>query len=339
MSRVLSALLALAFLASPLPSSAQTGDGSIRGFVKDEQGAVLPGVTVTANSPALLSPVVGVSDTGGYYRLLNLPPGTYAVTAELAGFSLWRREGIIMRAGITFSVDVDLKVGALAETITVSGDSPMIETGRPTSVLNIDGDLVRSAPITSRRLFSDALDLAPGVGSRNVDDGVGRRAYYFRGSHIYAHAFQLEGAPASAYIDSAAHSMGMGGDTVQDVEIKLGGADASTPLSTGVVMNVVTPRGQNQLKGSVSYSFQPLGWNGDNTPRGAGGSMYLVKLNSVWGSNVQTLFSASYNDKGGNAEDTYENFPGFGPSINVHEIISLSGGVPTGSGILVTMNN
>lgn len=450
MSRVLSTLLALAFLAQALPSSAQTGDGSIRGYVKDEQGAVLPGVTVTAHSPALLSPVIGVSDTGGYYRLLNLPPGTYAVTAELTGFSAWRREGIIMRAGITFSVDVDLKVGALAETITVTGDSPMIETNRPTSVLNIDGELVRSAPITSRRLFSDALDLAPGVGSRNVDDGVGRRAYYFRGSHIYAHAFQLEGAPASAYIDSAAHSMGMGGDTVQDVEIKLGGADASTPLSTGVVMNVVTPRGQNQLKGSVSYSYQPLSWNGDNTrggaapgglptfqevnqvdlsvggkivrdrvwffatyrhadlkngisrtdqdlaylyafrpdfqpfdnfsvskqpyvklttqagkhelsgfwqydrnrfssnrerdthqinPRGAGGSMYLVKLNSVWGSSVQTSFLASYNNKGGNAEDTYENFPGFGPSINVHQSTSISGGVPTGSGVLVTMNN
>ncbi len=283
---------------------------------------------------------------------------------------------------------------------------------------------MRSAPITSRRLFSDALDLAPGVGSRNVDDGVGRRAYYFRGSHIYAHAFQLEGAPASAYIDSAAHSMGMGGDTVQDVEIKLGGVDASTPMSTGVVMNVVTPRGQNQLKGSFSYSYQPLSWNGDNTkggaapgglptfqevnqcdvslggkiikdrvwffgtyryadlkngisrtdqdlaylrafnpdfepfdnfsvskqpyvkvttqagkhelsglwqydrnkfssnrerdthqinPRGAGGSMYLVKLNSVWGNSVQTSFSASYNNKGGNAEDTYDELPGLRP--------------------------
>ena len=450
MSRGFAVVLALASLASSAPAIAQTGDGSIRGFVKDEQGAVLPGVTVTAHSPALLSPVASVSDTGGYYRLLNLPPGTYAVTAELSGFSAWRREGIIMRAGITFSVDVDLKIGTLAETITVTGDSPMIETGRPTSVLNIDGELVRSAPITSRRLFSDALDLAPGVGSRNVDDGVGRRAYYFRGSHIYAHAFQLEGAPASAYIDSAAHSMGMGGDTVQDVEIKLGGADASTPMSTGVVMNVVTPRGQNQLKGSLSYSYQPLSWNGDNTkggaapgglptfqevnqwdmslggkivkdrvwffatyryadlkngisrteqdlayllafrpdfqpfdnfsvsrqpyvkvttqsgrhelsglwqsdrnrfssnrerdtheinPRGAGGSVYLAKLNSVWGTSLQTSFSASYNNKGGAEEDTYDNFPGFGPSVNVHESIAISGGVPTGSGILVTMNN
>src|SRR5688500_14047190 len=209
MSRVFSALLALALLAPSIPSFAQTGDGSIRGFVKDEQGAVLPGVTVTAHSPALLSPVTSVTDVGGYYRLLNLPPGTYVVTAELTGFSSWRREGIIMRAGITFTVDVDLKVGTLAETITVTGDSPMIETNRPTSVLNIDGELVRSAPITSRRLFSDALDLAPGVGSRNVDDGVGRREYYFRGSRIYAQAYQLESAPESATLDYATNSVGM----------------------------------------------------------------------------------------------------------------------------------
>jgi hypothetical protein len=437
-------------LASPPAVEAQTGDGSIRGYIKDEQGAVLPGVTVTAVSPALLSPVTGITDQSGYYRLLNLPPGTFAVTAELAGFSTFRREGIIMRAGLTISVDIDLRIGNLAETITVTGDSPMIETGRPTSVLNIDGELVRAAPITSRRLFSDALDLAPGIGSRNVDDGVGRRAYYFRGSHIYAHAFQLEGAPASAYIDSAAHSMGMGGDTVQDVEIKLGGADASTPLSTGVVMNIVTPRGQNQLKGSVNYSFQPLDWNSDNTkggaapgglptfqevnqwdvalggriirdkvwfygtyryadlvngisrtpqdllyltgflptfepfnnasvskqpfvklttaigahelsgfwqndrnrfssnrerdaqpinPRGAGGSLYQGKLNSVWGQRLQTSFQVSYNNKGGNEEDTFNDFPGFGPSVQVHQSTRISGGVPTGSGILVTMNN
>ncbi|MCA1585099.1 MAG: hypothetical protein LC791_10135, partial [Acidobacteria bacterium] len=333
----------------------------------------------------------------------------------------------------------------------VSGESPMLETNRPTAVINIEGELLRAAPITSRRLFSDALDLAPGVGSRNVDDGVGRRAYYFRGSHIYAHAFQLEGAPASAYIDSAAHSMGMGGDTVQDVEIKLGGADASTPLSTGVVMNIVTPRGQNDFKGSAGYTFQPLDWNSDNTgggaapgglptfqevnqwdlslggrilrdrvwffgtyryadlkngisrtdqdlfylnafrpgfepfdnysvskqpyvkvtgqlgpshelsgfwqndrnrfssnrerdthdvnPRGTGGSLYQAKLNSVWGTRLQTSFSASYNNKGGAEEDTYRDYQGFGPSIDVHQSIRISQGVPTGSGILVSMNN
>lgn len=248
---------------------AQSGDASLRGFVKDDQGGVLPGVTVTATSVTLLAPKVVVTGNDGYYRLLNLPPGTYALKVELAGFSTHLQEGILMRAGVTFTVDVQLKIGTLSETVTVSGESPMIETGSPSSAINVDGDLVRAAPVTSRRLFSDVLDVTPGIGSRNVDDGVGRRAYYFRGSHIYAHAFQLEGMPASAYIDSAAHSMGMGGDTMQDVEVKLGGVDASTPLSTGVVMNVVAPRGQNALKGSVVYAFQPIGWNEDNTKGGA----------------------------------------------------------------------
>jgi hypothetical protein len=446
--------LAIALSLLPtIPVSAQTGDGSVRGYVKDAQGAVLPGATVTATSSALLAPVVGVTDGAGYYRLLNLPPGTYTVAAELAGFSTFRREGILMRAGLTVTVDIALTLGSVSETITVTGESPMIETNRPTSVINIEGELLRAAPITSRRLFSDALDMAPGIGSRNVDDGVGRRAYYFRGSHIYAHAFQLEGAPASAYIDSAAHSMGMGGDTVQDVEIKLGGADASTPLSTGVVMNVVTPRGQNEFKGSVNYVFQPMEWNSDNTKSGAapgglptsqsvnqwdlslggriirdkvwfyatyryadlqngisrtptdlafltafkkdfkafdnnsvskqpfakvttqftgrgthelsgffqndrnrytssrerntdqvnfnsaGGSLYVAKLNSVFGQRLTTSFSASYNNKGGSDEDTYNNATGFGPQISVHQGTVIQGGRPTGTSELVSMNN
>jgi hypothetical protein len=441
----------IAVLLFAIPSYAQTGDGSLRGYVKDQQGGILPGVTVTATSTVLQAPVTSVTDTSGYYRLLNLPPGTYVVTAELSGFAAYRREGVVMRAGTTFSVDIEMKVGTLAETITVSGESPMLEVGRPTSVMNIDGDLLRAAPVTSRRLFSDVLDVAPGVGSRNVDDGMGRRAYYFHGSHIYAHAFQLEGAPASAYIDAAAHSMGMGGDVIQDVEVKLGGIDASSPASTGVVMNVVTPSGGNAFKGSVAYSFQPLDWNADNTrggvapgglptyqevnqwdvsiggpivkdklwffgsyryadlingisrtdqdltllrtfrpdfepfhnfskshqpyvkltsagnpnqqlsgfwqfdrnkftsnrerhthhinPRGVGGSMYQVKLNSVWTNRITTQISGSYNNKGGSKEDTWADFAGFGPQVEVHQNTIISGGRPTGTGVLVTMNN
>src|SRR5262249_59153493 len=103
--------------------------------------------------------------------------------------------------------------------------------------LNMDGELLRAAPVTARRLFSDVLDVAPGIGSRNVDDGVGRRAYYFHGSHIYAHAFLLEGAPASAYIDAAPPSLGMGGATLQDVEVKLGRLDASAPSRTRPVVD------------------------------------------------------------------------------------------------------
>ena len=453
MQRVLAACLVALFALLPNLAFAQTGDGSLRGYVKDEQGGVLPGVTVTGTSPALQAAVVGVTDSTGYYRLNNLPPGTFAVSADLTGFSTTRREGIVIRAGLTFTVDLEMKVGALSETVTVSGDSPMIETSKPTSTLNMDGELLRAAPVTSRRLFSDVLDVAPGVGSRNVDDGVGRRAYYFHGSHIYAHAFQLEGAPASAYIDAAAHSMGMGGDTIQDVEVKLGGMDASSPSSTGVVMNIVTPSGGNIFRGSAAYSYQPLSWNSDNTKggaapgglptyqavnqtdvtlggplmkdrlwffgtyryadlingisrndddlarllafnpafvpfdntsrshqpyvkvtsagnpnqqisglwqydrnrftdarereetpgintRGAGGSLYQVKLNSVWTHRLTTQISGSYNNKGGAAEDTYRDWQGSGPQVEVYQSTVISGGRPTGSGsALVTMDN
>src|SRR5438552_1922111 len=81
------------------PAFAQSGAGGLNGYVKDQQGGVLPGVTVTAKSAELLAPVVGVTDNAGYYRLNNLPPGTYAVSAELSGFATFQREGILMRAG------------------------------------------------------------------------------------------------------------------------------------------------------------------------------------------------------------------------------------------------
>jgi len=264
MVRFVVPLVALSVLIA-IPASAQTGDGSLRGYVKDQQGGFLPGVTVTATSPALLAPVVAVTDTAGYYRLNNLPPGDYTIGAELAGFAVYKREGILMRAGSTFSVDIEMTLSTVQESVTVSGESPMIETSKPTSTLNIQGELLRAAPVTSRRLFSDVLDMAPGVSSRNVDDGVGRRAYYFHGATIFSHVFQIEGAPASSFLDSSAHSMGMGGESIADSELKLGGVDASSPMGTGVVMNVVTPQGGNSLKGSATYDYQDRDWNADNT--------------------------------------------------------------------------
>ena len=147
---------------SIVPVNAQTGDGSLRGYIKDQQGGILPGVTVTARSEALLQPVVATTDATGYYRLNNLPPGTYVITAELPGFTTHKREGVLMRAGLTFAVDIELAIGNVAETVTVSGESPMLETSKPTSILNMDGDLLRAAPVTARRLFSDVLDVAPG---------------------------------------------------------------------------------------------------------------------------------------------------------------------------------
>src|SRR5258706_4598751 len=194
MQRRLLALVAVLFYS--VAARAQSGAGGLTGFVKDQQGAVLPGVRVTARGRELRAPVIAVSDTAGYYRVQNLPPGTVTLTAELAGFATFKREGILMRAGSSFTVDIDLKVGTLAETVTVSGESPMVSTGLPTKTMTVDGDLLRAAPISPRRAFSDVLDMAPCVNSRNSDGASGQRMYYFHGTTLFATVITLEGAPA-----------------------------------------------------------------------------------------------------------------------------------------------
>src|SRR2546427_3886431 len=281
MRALLASLVAMSLLVADR-ALAQTGDGSLRGYVKDEQGGALPGVTVTATSPVLLSPVVAVSESDGLYRLVNLPPGTYTITAELTGFATYRQEGILARAGSTFSIDIAMKVGSLTETVTVSGNSPMVEISSPSSTLNIQGELMRAAPVTSQRLFTDVVEMAPGVESRNVTSNPGR-AMYFHGATLYSHAFQLEGAPAASYYDGSPYTMNMGGDVIQDVELKLGGVDAASPLSTGVVMNILTPRGGNIFKGSAAYAYQPIAWNGANTQAGqVQGGLSRVQATKQW---------------------------------------------------------
>src|SRR5256712_2375909 len=265
MVRTLGAFLIVGSFLSSASAAAQSGQGSLNGYGKDEQGGILPGATVTATGPSLLAPVVGVTDNAGYYRLQNLPPGLLTVTAELSGFATFRREGILMRAGSTFTIDIELKVGTLSETVTVAGESPMVSTGLPTKTLTVEGDLLRAAPISSRRAFSDVLDMAPGVNSRNSDGASGQRMYYFHGTTLFATVITLEGQPAGTYNDAAAFQIDMGTETVADAEVKLGGVDASSPTGTSVVMNILAPRGGNVLKGSVQYEGAKFDWNSDNT--------------------------------------------------------------------------
>src|SRR5687768_15336233 len=111
----------------PTLAAAQTGTGSIAGTVRDTTGAVLPGVTVEASSPALIEKVRSAdTDASGQYKIIELPPGVYTVTFGLSGFSGVRREGIELTTGFTATVNADLRVGNIAETITVSGQSPVV---------------------------------------------------------------------------------------------------------------------------------------------------------------------------------------------------------------------
>ena len=119
-------------LAPAVPATAGQGAGNpagISGVVTDNTGAILPGVTVTATSPALQVPsVTSVSDERGEYRLSPLPIGVYTVLFELPGFQNVRREGVRLTVGFTARVDAEMNVGAVSETITVSGASPLVDT-------------------------------------------------------------------------------------------------------------------------------------------------------------------------------------------------------------------
>src|SRR6266508_1091521 len=127
------AVLALAAVAAvivvvPVPALAQER-ASIVGIVQDSTGAVMPGVTVEAASPALIEQVrTGVTDGNGRYAVIDLRPGTYTVTFTLPGFKAVKREGIVLEGAFSAQVNASLAVGAMEETVTVTGQSPIVDT-------------------------------------------------------------------------------------------------------------------------------------------------------------------------------------------------------------------
>ena len=125
-----------------LVPSVVLAQASITGTVKDTSGAVLPGVTVEAASPALIEKVRSVvTDGNGRYQLVDLRPGSYTVTFTLAGFNTLKRDGITL-AGAGTNVDAELKVGALEETITVTGEAPVVDTSTITKQAVLNSEVV-----------------------------------------------------------------------------------------------------------------------------------------------------------------------------------------------------
>jgi hypothetical protein len=152
--------LALFVLALPVAAAAQ---GSIAGTVKDTSGAVLPGVTVEASSTALIEKArTAVTDTSGQYRIVDLPPGTYDVVFSLSGFRSIRREGIVLQGSFNALVNGDLQVGALEETITVTGESPIVDVVNNRSQFVANREILDAIPTPIRNTPLRAL-LLPGT--------------------------------------------------------------------------------------------------------------------------------------------------------------------------------
>jgi hypothetical protein len=243
---------------------AQTTEGSLRGYVRDEQGGLLPGVTVTASSPAAATPFVALTDNDGHYRLLNLPPGDYIVTAELSGFSKFARENIVVRAGLNLSVDVTMHVGVLQETITVKGETPLLETSSAVQAVNVSGELQQSLPLAARKHWSEFLRLTPGVVSSDTT-GDQASVFYVHGAGIVSFSTLVDGADMSSAVNPWTGYVALPDDTIADVQIKTSGLDASAPLGLGAASNVIVKSGTNRFRGSASFAYTPKAWVSNNS--------------------------------------------------------------------------
>ncbi|MDO8834948.1 MAG: TonB-dependent receptor [Vicinamibacterales bacterium] len=268
----LAATVILILIVASVASAQTTADGSIRGYVKDEQGGVLPGVTLTAKSPTVGGVRSTVSDAAGFYRLLDLPPGEYAVTAELQGFARLVRESIVVRAGLNLGVDIVMKLGAMTETVEVRADTPITDTVGARQTVNISGDMAREVPLNTRRHWSSFLGLMPGVTGFQVSTRSAD-SFTLRGSDFASHVTQLDGADIGSAQLGATLYVHLGGDVIEDIEVKTGAVDASAPMGMGAVINMASKSGTNQLKGSAGLIVQRMKWNSTNLPGGTSAAM------------------------------------------------------------------
>jgi hypothetical protein len=161
----------LVLLLVPSVGYAQTAQAAITGVAKDASGGVLPGVTVEAASPALIEKVRSVvTDDTGQYRIVDLRPGVYSVTFTLPGFSTVRRDGIELAGSFVATVNGDLKVGSLEETITVTGETPIVDVQSVRVQQTVNNDIIRAIP--SSRSAGGIQALIPGMSTGGDSGGI-----------------------------------------------------------------------------------------------------------------------------------------------------------------------
>ena len=255
--RLVVALLAVCLLAST-HAFAQGGGasttGSINGKVADSSGGVLPGVTVTATSPSAMGVQSSVTDTGGNYRFPALPPGSYTVTFELPGFNTLKRENIQISMGFTAAVNVELAVASLQETVTVTGDSPVIDTSSTRVQQNFKLEALQEIP-NSRDLWS-LLAVTPAVTMGRIDVG-GNRAGTQTGYVAYGYGGQNRVLVEGINTTEGTSGAGFYVDYGSFEEVFLGtiaqGAEMPTP---GVQSQMLGKSGGNKFQGEIYQDYE-----------------------------------------------------------------------------------
>jgi len=225
----------------------------------DEQGGVVPGATTTISSPVLVSGTqVGVTDSGGIYRFVALPPGTYVIRVELAGFQTISREGVLVSVGGTTPIDITMKVGSVTETMTVKGESPTVDTTNANVNVHLDAKLLETTP-AGRDIWSIIEYKVPGLVMDTPDVGGNQgglqRGITSRGTGNAQNTQMINGVNVG---DPAA--IGFAGyyydpSSFSDIQVSSGANDITVP-SGGVLINMVTKSGSNRLTGQFLDTYQ-----------------------------------------------------------------------------------
>ncbi len=263
---ILRSLAALAIVAAfgLAPAAAQTGQtfGELVGKVTDDQGGVLPGVTVTLSGPAAMGSPTAVSNERGIYRFPGVNTGTYTLRFDLAGFSPLVREGIVVPVRQTITVDAVMKLASLQETVTVSGASPTVDVENAKLGARLDHDVLTSVP-TSRTIFGSTTVL-PGMTMARQDPG-GLNAATSTG--IVAHGASNYNLNYYGVTADTPQNYGkmyyMDFGSAEEISVDTAAMGAEVGGGGGANINIIPKSGGNQLKGEAIYSATGRGyWNG-----------------------------------------------------------------------------
>jgi hypothetical protein len=266
MSRLQVVLLAACVIGLPTLSFAQ-GSAGISGRVRDATGGVLPGVTVEASSPALIEKTrVATTDGAGEYKIVSLPAGTYTVNFALPGFTGVRREGVVLTTGFTATIDADLRVGAVEETITVSGDAPIVDVQNVKRQVVMTRDIVDTLP--TGKTAVEMATLIPGVQLMN-GTGAGAAATGMGGSlgmDQFATLAAHGGRPADTRLEVNGVNINIFGQrqdstyanfqdgNVQEYSFEISAHSAESETG-GVRVTIVPKDGGNRFSGQFFANF------------------------------------------------------------------------------------
>ena len=263
MRRVVETLLTLAF-AVLLPAAAWA-QATIAGEVRDTSGAVLPGVTVEASSPALIEKVrTAVTDGSGRYRIEDLRPGAYTVTFTLPGFTTTRRESLTVGGTGVISVDAEMRVGGVQETITVTGETPVVDVATTRREVTLDNETMRALP--SVRSYSYLLTTVPGLQTNvnNVSTGPVFAIFPIHGgrgveSRLTVEGMNISNPPGGNQPPNYIADIGNAAEVTMTTSGGLGESETA-----GLTMNIVPRQGGNSLSGLFFASGFSEGMQSDN---------------------------------------------------------------------------